>query len=226
MKAERSISRNNIVRHNAQPNHKQSPPGGISEGFCYVKPRVGGFSPASARDFVIKKATPLTLPTRSSINARIFGATVKRCCFAKYNFNYVLKFVLALTKKYLYGWGSNDEGQIGQKVNYKTKYDSSGVLMFKKTSTRSYYFETKPRAISIHNMEVDSLRDIIKFTPLDRLLVETDSPYLAPVPNRGKRNDSSNIRYVIEKLAEIKKCTPEEIVRATEENARRLYRLP
>ena len=52
--------------------------------------------PALARDFAVKKATPLTLPTRSSINARIFGTTVKRCCFAKYNFNYVLKFVLAL----------------------------------------------------------------------------------------------------------------------------------
>ena len=62
--------------------------------------------------------------------------------------------------------------------------------------------------------------------PMERILLETDCPYLAPVPNRGKRNDSSNIRYVIEKLAEIKKCTPEEIVRATEENARRLYRLP
>ena len=51
-------------------------------------------------------------------------------------------------------------------------------------------------------------------------------PYLAPVPNRGKRNSSLNLPYVAEKLAEIKKCTPEEIVRATEENARRLYRLP
>ena len=44
--------------------------------------------------------------------------------------------------------------------------------------------------------------------------------------NRGKRNSSLNLPYVAEKLAEIKKCTPEEIVRATEENARRLYRLP
>ena len=75
-----------------------------------------------------------------------------------------------MTKKYLYGWGANDEGQIGQKVNYKTKYDSSGVLMFKKTSTRNYYFETKPRAISIHNMEVDSLRDIIKFCVKEKSL--------------------------------------------------------
>ena len=62
--------------------------------------------------------------------------------------------------------------------------------------------------------------------PLDRLVLETDCPDLAPVPNRGKRNSSLNLPYVAEKLAEIKKCTPEEIVRATEENARRLYRLP
>lgn len=79
-------------------------------------------------------------------------------------------FVLALTKKYLYGWGANDEGQIGQKVNYKTKYDSSGVLMFKKTSTRNYYFEKKPRIISIHNLEVDFVKDIIKFCVKEKSL--------------------------------------------------------
>ena len=48
-------------------------------------------------------------------------------------------------------------------------------------------------------------------------------PYLAPVPNRGKRNDSSNIRYVIEKLAEIKKMSYDEIVDITNNNARRLF---
>ena len=61
------------------------------------------------------------------------------------------------------------------------------------------------------------LLEVAEMAPLDRL---------APVPNRGKRNSSLNLPYVAEKLAEIKKCTPEEIVRATEENARRLYRLP
>ena len=68
--------------------------------------------------------------------------------------------------------------------------------------------------------------EIVRTMPLDRIVLETDCPYLAPVPNRGKRNSSLNLPYVAEKLAEIKKCTPEEIVRATEENARRLYRLP
>ena len=70
------------------------------------------------------------------------------------------------------------------------------------------------------------LLEVAEMAPLDRLVLETDCPYLAPVPNRGKRNSSLNLPYVAEKLAETKKCTPEEIVRATEENARRLYRLP
>ena len=61
--------------------------------------------------------------------------------------------------------------------------------------------------------------------PLDRIVVETDCPYLAPVPNRGKRNDSSNIEYVIEKLADIKGVTKEEIARVTYENACRVYGL-
>ena len=69
------------------------------------------------------------------------------------------------------------------------------------------------------------LLEVAEMAPLDRLVLETDCPYLAPVPNRGKRNSSLNLPYVAEKLAEIKKCTPEEIVRAAEENARRLYRL-
>ena len=59
--------------------------------------------------------------------------------------------------------------------------------------------------------------------PMERILLETDCPYLAPVPNRGKRNDSSNIRYVIEKLAEIKKMSYDEIVDITNNNARRLF---
>ena len=61
--------------------------------------------------------------------------------------------------------------------------------------------------------------------PLDRIVLETDCPYLAPVPNRGKRNDSSNIEYVIEKLADIKGVTKEEIARMTYENACRVYGL-
>lgn len=56
-------------------------------------------------------------------------------------------------------------------------------------------------------------------------MLETDCPYLAPVPNRGKRNDSSNIQYVIEKLADIKGVTKEQIAEVTYQNACRVYGL-
>ena len=61
--------------------------------------------------------------------------------------------------------------------------------------------------------------------PLDRIVLETDCPYLAPVPNRGKRNDSSNIKYVIERLADIKGVTKEQIADVTYQNACRVYGL-
>lgn len=61
--------------------------------------------------------------------------------------------------------------------------------------------------------------------PLERIVLETDCPYLAPVPNRGKRNDSSNIQYVIEKLADIKGVTKEQISEVTYQNACRVYGL-
>ena len=65
--------------------------------------------------------------------------------------------------------------------------------------------------------------EVLEMCPLDRMVIETDSPYLTPVPNRGKRNDSSNLKYVIEKIAEVKGISPEEIERATFENGKRLY---
>ena len=61
--------------------------------------------------------------------------------------------------------------------------------------------------------------------PLNRLLIETDCPYLSPHPLRGKRNDSSLIKYTAKKLAEIKHTTFDEIVRITNENARKVYEL-
>ena len=61
--------------------------------------------------------------------------------------------------------------------------------------------------------------------PLERLLIETDCPYLAPVPMRGKRNDSGNLRYIAERIAQIKGVTPEEVARVTTENAKRLFQI-
>ena len=59
--------------------------------------------------------------------------------------------------------------------------------------------------------------------PLDRILIETDSPYLSPVPMRGKRNDSRNVAYIAEKLAQIKSMTPEEMADLTMANGRKLF---
>ncbi len=59
--------------------------------------------------------------------------------------------------------------------------------------------------------------------PLDRLLLETDCPYMAPVPHRGERCDSSMIRFTAEKMAEIKGVSTEEIIRITRDNGKRLF---
>ena len=69
------------------------------------------------------------------------------------------------------------------------------------------------------------LKEVVEIAPIERLLLETDCPYLAPVPNRGKRNFSGNLPYVVEKLAEIKGVSAEEIIRETTKNAREMYRI-
>ncbi len=67
--------------------------------------------------------------------------------------------------------------------------------------------------------------EVLEICPLDRILLETDSPYLSPVPVRGKRNDSGNLRYVCQKAAEVKNVSTEEIARVTCENAKRLFNI-
>ena len=62
--------------------------------------------------------------------------------------------------------------------------------------------------------------------PLDRIMIETDSPYMAPVPHRGKRNDSGYVRHVCEKLAEIKGVSFETCARITLENGKRFFGIP
>ena len=68
------------------------------------------------------------------------------------------------------------------------------------------------------------LVETVEAIPLDRILLETDCPYMAPEPNRGKRNDSSNIQYVIKKIAEIKGISEEEVEKVTEHNAYTLFK--
>lgn len=65
--------------------------------------------------------------------------------------------------------------------------------------------------------------EVLELCPPDKMLIETDSPYLTPVPNRGKRNDSRQLEFVVAKIAEIKGMTAQEVERATEANGRRLF---
>ena len=65
--------------------------------------------------------------------------------------------------------------------------------------------------------------EVVAVTPLDRIVIETDAPYLTPEPFRGKRNDSTKLHYVVEKLAEWKGISAEEMEQITLRNGRRLY---
>lgn len=69
------------------------------------------------------------------------------------------------------------------------------------------------------------LREAVEIIPLDRILLETDCPYLAPEPNRGKRNDSRNLAYVVSALAGLKGVSEEEAIEITQQNARRFFGL-
>lgn len=67
--------------------------------------------------------------------------------------------------------------------------------------------------------------EIIKMVPLDRILIETDSPYLSPEPLRGKRNDSRNVKYMAQKIADVKGISLEEVAKATYDNAKRIFEI-
>ena len=67
------------------------------------------------------------------------------------------------------------------------------------------------------------LTETVKQIPLERILLETDAPYMAPEPFRGKRNDSRNLKYIVEKIAEIKGILPEIVAETASRNAKSLF---
>ena len=69
------------------------------------------------------------------------------------------------------------------------------------------------------------LKEVVAYAPLEQLVLETDSPYLAPVPYRGKRNNSMYLKEVVKQLAQIKQVSEETVITTTLANAKRLYRL-
>ena len=69
------------------------------------------------------------------------------------------------------------------------------------------------------------VQDAAQHLPLDKILVETDAPYLAPVPKRGRENHTAYTRYVVDKIAELRGLTTEEVAQATYDNAMRVFGL-
>lgn len=69
------------------------------------------------------------------------------------------------------------------------------------------------------------LKEVVAYMPMERLVLETDCPYLSPAPNRGKRNSSLNLSYVVEAISEIKGISTEEVIKITNHNAKEMYRI-
>ncbi|PMB83690.1 hydrolase TatD [Dolosicoccus paucivorans] len=101
----------------------------------------------------------------------------------------------------MHSFGGTPE-EVQQFIDLGMHISFSGVLTFKKS---------------------DDVRQAAKMVPMDRLLIETDAPFLAPVPKRGKRNEPGYVKYVAEVLADVKGVSVEEIARITTENAFNLF---
>jgi len=71
----------------------------------------------------------------------------------------------------------------------------------------------------------DEVHDSVKLTPLDKMLVETDAPYLTPEPYRGKQNEPAYTRYVVEAIAKLRETTPEVIASQTYQNAEEFFKI-
>lgn len=69
------------------------------------------------------------------------------------------------------------------------------------------------------------LKEVVSYMPIEQMVLETDCPYLSPVPNRGKRNSSLNLPYVVKAISDLKGIPEEKVIDITRENARRMYRL-
>lgn len=69
------------------------------------------------------------------------------------------------------------------------------------------------------------LKEVVARIPIERIVLETDCPYMAPVPKRGTRNDPRNLPYVVEAIAALRQMDPAEVIRITTENAKRVYRI-
>ena len=95
------------------------------------------------------------------------------------------------------------------------------TLEFARASIGLGFFISFSGIITFKNAQ--EIRDVAKVVPLESILIETDSPYLAPVPNRGKTNEPSYVRYVLEEVARVKELPIDVVAQATTQNFHRLF---
>ncbi len=97
----------------------------------------------------------------------------------------------------------------------------SGSLEMAKELIKLGWYLSFTGAVTFKNAK--KAPDVVAYVPEDRLMIETDCPYLAPVPLRGKRNDSGNLKYIADRIAEIRGTTSEHIASVTMDNGKRFF---
>lgn len=97
----------------------------------------------------------------------------------------------------------------------------SGSLEFAKKCVKQGFYIALGGVVTFKNAK--KMREVAKEVPLDKLLLETDAPYLTPEPFRGKRNEPAYVKFVAEKIAEIRGVSFDEIAEATTDNARKVF---
>jgi len=104
---------------------------------------------------------------------------------------------------------------------------SGDVEFLKKVLNLGFYvgFDGNITYPGIAKGETTALFDLIKYAPIDKIISETDSPYLTPIPHRGERNEPSFVKFVVEFIAEVKNLTKKEVAEKTSKNATNLFRL-
>jgi TatD DNase family protein len=99
---------------------------------------------------------------------------------------------------------------------------SGSVEMAREVLNQNFYISI---AGPVTYKNAKKLVEVVRYLPEDRILIETDSPYLSPVPNRGKRNDSRNLVHIAEKISEIRGVSVDHIADITTQNAKRLFKI-
>lgn len=104
---------------------------------------------------------------------------------------------------------------------------SGDVDFLKKVLDLGFYigFDGNVTYPGIARGETTALSNLIKYAPINRIITETDSPYLTPIPHRGERNEPSFVEFVVEFIAEIKNLTKEDVAEETSKNANILFKL-